>query len=154
MPHVRKRGKKTWSVVLDVGPDPSTGKRRQKWFTIKGTKREAERFGNDVLKALAEGAYVEPTRFTVGQWLTGWLDGYVKMQTDDGTQESYRYLIERHLIPGLGGIHLCQSIRAHQSRRLDHQFTIHQWCAGPTGRRVDGHDAVAPLRIYPGQSLP
>jgi hypothetical protein len=30
-------------VVVDVGHDPRTGKRRQKWIPVKGTKRDAER---------------------------------------------------------------------------------------------------------------
>ena len=30
--HTTKRGK-TWSFVVDIGPDPATGKRRQKWVS-------------------------------------------------------------------------------------------------------------------------
>ncbi len=39
--HVRRRGKSSWAVVIDIGYD-ELGKRRQKWHSVKGTKRDAE----------------------------------------------------------------------------------------------------------------
>jgi integrase len=62
-------------VVVELPCDPETGKRRQKWVTVKGTKRDAER-------VLAEmGAQVErgfpgtaPARMTVGEYLEKWLE--------------------------------------------------------------------------------
>jgi len=39
--HVRKRGR-TYSIVLDIGTDPATGKRRQQWRSGFRTKKEAE----------------------------------------------------------------------------------------------------------------
>jgi hypothetical protein len=45
--HIRKRYKDTWNIILDIGsqivPDSRLQKRVQKWFTVKGTKREAKR---------------------------------------------------------------------------------------------------------------
>jgi hypothetical protein len=45
--HIRKRYKDSWSIILDLGYQivPATGhmKRVQKWFTVQGTKRDAER---------------------------------------------------------------------------------------------------------------
>ena len=40
--HITKRSKDSWTIVLDLGRDPSTGKRKQQWVTHKGTKKEAE----------------------------------------------------------------------------------------------------------------
>ncbi len=40
--HIRRRAKSSWTVVLSLGNDPMTGKRRQKWITVRGTKRDAE----------------------------------------------------------------------------------------------------------------
>ena len=40
--HIRKRGYRSWSIVIDLDRD-ANGKRRQKWITVKGTKRDAER---------------------------------------------------------------------------------------------------------------
>ena len=41
--HLKKRSKNSWTIVLDRGRDPATGKRRQQWVSVKGTKRDAER---------------------------------------------------------------------------------------------------------------
>ena len=40
--HIRKRGKRSWAVVVDYGQDPLSGKRRRVWRSVKGTKKEAE----------------------------------------------------------------------------------------------------------------
>ena len=44
---IRKRYKDRWSIIIDRGyhPDSTTGqlKRQQKWFTVHGTKRDAEK---------------------------------------------------------------------------------------------------------------
>jgi len=38
-----KRGKSSYTVVLNLGNDPTTGKRKQQWVSVKGTKKEAIR---------------------------------------------------------------------------------------------------------------
>ena len=40
--HIRKRGKRSWSIVIDIGRD-ANGRRRQKWHPVAGTKRDAEK---------------------------------------------------------------------------------------------------------------
>jgi len=104
--HIRKRGKKSWSIVVDVGRDSETGKRKQRWHTIRGTKRDAERALQEMLVALEKGTYVKPTQLTVGEWLKQWYDTYVRMHTTPRTQESYRSIITHHLVPALGAIPL------------------------------------------------
>ncbi len=67
--HITKRSKGSWTIVIDAGKDPGTGKRRQHWHTVKGTKRDAQRALNEILVALGKGTYVKPTKLTVGDWL-------------------------------------------------------------------------------------
>ena len=67
--HLRKRGERSWAIVVDVGNHPETGKRLQKWVSVKGTKRDAERRLAEVLKALVDGTYVEPSAITVADYL-------------------------------------------------------------------------------------
>jgi hypothetical protein len=57
---IRKRGQ-TWTVVVDVGRDPTTRRRRQ---TSKGgfkTRRDASRWLTQALGQLDQGSYVAPT---------------------------------------------------------------------------------------------
>ena len=41
--HIRKRSKGSWEIAIDVGKDPSTGRRQQHFETVKGTKTDAMR---------------------------------------------------------------------------------------------------------------
>jgi hypothetical protein len=63
---IRKRYKDSWSIILDMGYQivPETGKmkRVQKWFTVQGTKRDAERKLTELLHHLHRGEYVEPSK--------------------------------------------------------------------------------------------
>lgn len=51
-------------------------------------------------------------RQTVGAFLRGWLDDYTA-ELADSTQESYRWLLERHVIPELGDHRLSQLTARH-----------------------------------------
>lgn len=106
--HIKQRSKGSWSIVIDVGRDPQTGKRRQQWQTVKGTKRDAELALRETLHSLERGGYVKPSRVTVGEWLKEWLDGYVELNCSPRTKASYEMIIRRHIIPELGTIPLSQ----------------------------------------------
>jgi len=110
--HIRKRGN-NWAVVIELTRDSVSGKRKQKWIPVKGTKRDAERKLRDVLHSMDKGAYVEPKKVSLGEWLRQWLKDYVSIHTTSRTQESYHSIIERHLIPGLGEIRLVEMLPQH-----------------------------------------
>jgi integrase len=104
--HIRQRSKGSWTIVIDVGRDPETSKRRQQWHTIKGTKRDAERVLRELLHSLEVGSYVKPNRLTVAQFLEEWLQGYVAMNTAPRTRERYEEIVRIHLILALGSLPL------------------------------------------------
>ena len=68
--YLKKRAKDSWTIVITVGRkvDPKTGKSRpdQKWFTVKGTKKEAEAKLAELIHQYNRGELVEPTMMTVG----------------------------------------------------------------------------------------
>lgn len=103
--HVRKRGKRSWAIVVDLGRD-ATGKRRQKWHAVTGTKKDAERELNKLLHEMNTGSYVEPARMTVGEYLDRWLADYAKHNVAGKTFERYEDIVARHLKPDLGHIAL------------------------------------------------
>jgi hypothetical protein len=50
--HISRRGTKSWRLKFEAGPrDPITGKRRTRFVTIRGTKREAQA---ELIRLLAE----------------------------------------------------------------------------------------------------
>jgi integrase len=123
---IRKRGQ-TWTVTVDVGRDPTTGKRRQ---TSKGgfkTRREAARWLTSTLGRLDQGSYVTVARQTVGEHLLEWLPA-VRGGLRPATYESYERNIRQHLIPEVGHVWLDQLTadrlsavyaELHRSGRLD-----------------------------------
>lgn len=56
---VIKRGK-SWSVVVELPPDPETGKRRQRWHSGYRTRKEAERARIELLSIVDSGHLCRP----------------------------------------------------------------------------------------------
>lgn len=72
--HIRRRSKNSWAVVVELPRDPETGKRRQRWVTVRGPKREAERVLNELLAEAGKGMVgTAPKSLTVSQYLDTWL---------------------------------------------------------------------------------
>jgi hypothetical protein len=69
---IRRRGS-TYTYWLDVGPDPVTGKRRQRTKGGFRTKRECQAALNEAISALRSGTLVQPSRRTVARfwWRSG-----------------------------------------------------------------------------------
>jgi integrase len=72
--HIRARGPGAWELKYDVGIDPLSGRRITKYRTVRGAKRDAQRELRAILTALDGSTYADPSKITVGQWLTQWLD--------------------------------------------------------------------------------
>lgn len=91
--------------------NPNTGRqnRVQKWFTVKGTKRDAEKKLAELLHDVNRSQYVEPSTLTLGEWLTEWLETAIKPPNKRlRTYETYKSVIERHLKPALGHLRVQQ----------------------------------------------
>jgi integrase len=107
--HIRARGD-SWSIVLDLGRDPATGRRRQKWYTVAGTKKDAQRELTRLLREIDTGSFVEPSKTTLGKYLAEWLDSYARTAVAPKTFERYREIIGCHLGPALGK-HILSQLR-------------------------------------------
>ncbi len=105
--HIRRRGKRSWAIVFDLGRD-SSGRRRQKWHTVHGTKCDAERELTRLLNDRNTGAYVEPSRMTVREYLQQWLKDCAQHTVSPKTFERYEEIINGHVSLALGGVKLCK----------------------------------------------
>ena len=103
--HIRKRGNK-WCFVIDVGRDPKTGKRRQKWFSGFETKKEAERAMAEKIAEVNRGDYFEPAKMTLKELINLWLYDEVKLKRKIATFDLYHSVTKTHVIPELGSIPL------------------------------------------------
>lgn len=99
---VKRKGSSNYTIVLQLGLDPSSGKRKQRWIAVEGNKREAESQLAELLHAQAEGALVTPSKVTLSQWLFQWLKDYAWPNLAPRTAEGYEHMICKYIIPNLG----------------------------------------------------
>jgi integrase len=105
---IRRRGS-TYTYWLDVGPDPVTGKRRQRTKGGFRTKRECQVALNAAIVAVQGGTFVEPSRRTVGSFLLDeWLPAVQLANLRPATWENYRIHVQAHIVPALGPVELQQ----------------------------------------------
>jgi integrase len=101
--HIRRRGKRSWELKFDDGHDAATGKRIIRYQSFKGTKRAAERYLTELLKARDDGSYVEPSKLTVGEHIRARVDQWEAAgDISPKTAERYRELVENQIVPHLG----------------------------------------------------
>jgi len=109
--HVRKRGS-SWTVVYDEGYDEHR-RRRQRTKGGFPTRREAQAFLTDVLARLGDGSYAQPSKQTLGDYLTQeWLPA-VESTVRPLTFTQYRSIARLRILPALGHLRLQQISGGH-----------------------------------------
>ena len=99
------RKNKRWYVDVDLPPGPD-GKRRRRGVGGFKTKREAKAAEAEALRRIRDGVFVEPSRLTVGVYLTEmWLPSMVS-QVRATTLGGYRHNVRAYIVPRLGDISL------------------------------------------------
>jgi len=99
----RKDGR--WMGQITIGVDPVTRKSKRLTFYGK-TRKEVQDKIREALNQKDRGLLSEPSRMTLGEWLKTWLEDYKKQELKISTWESYKSLIEDHMVPELGYIKL------------------------------------------------
>jgi len=122
----RKDGK--WQGSILIGYDLETGRPKRKYFYGR-TRKEVQEKINEVALKVQAGTYREPSKLTVAEWFTTWLNDYMKPSLRPTTWESYRYQVEGHIIPALGHLRLPQLQTAHIQRLYNDKLK---------GGRLDG----------------
>ena len=101
------RGENTWLVRIPRGRD-SKGKRLYHNKTIRGTKKDAERYRTKVLRDMDTDTFVEASERAFGEYLTEWLETSAKPRVRERTYLDYKSLADRYLRPALGHRKLVQ----------------------------------------------
>ena len=104
---IRQRSKNSWQIQIYTGVG-SDGKLKRHFETIKGRKGDAQKRLTELLASLDKGVYTPPGRLTLADLLNQWLQGYVKTNCHVRTLDGYQSIIDHHLIPAFGYIHLKQ----------------------------------------------
>lgn len=106
--HVRKRGKGSWEVVVDLGRDAATGRRKQLFRSVKGKRRDADALLVQLLAQRDSGIDAPPGRITLADFLEKWLTSYAEPNTAPKTFRRYGELLHRHVVPAVGNVPLAK----------------------------------------------
>lgn len=134
--HIRQRSPGRWAIVLDT-QDAASGKRKRKWHSFSGTKREAQVECAHLISQMRGGAYVEPSKTTMAQHMERWLD-HVKSQISPRTHERYSEIVRKNIIPPLGAVFITKLRPAQISDA---------YAKALASGRVDGKGGLAPTTV-------
>jgi integrase len=130
--HIRERSPGHWAIVIDVR-DPQTGKRKRRWHSFKGGKREAQIECARLIAAVDSGTAVEPSKITVADFVRARLAQWEAAgEISPLTAQRYQQLLKNQIAPHLGAKIL---------RKLK-PLDIEQWhtaLRGSVGPRTIGH---------------
>jgi|SRR5215213_6948590 len=95
-----EKGKDRYLIRIYQGRD-ANGKRRYFSRQIKG-KRNARKLLTATLRDMDIGAFVEPTKLTVKEYLERWLKDAARPRVSRRTADGYAGILERYIWPSLG----------------------------------------------------
>jgi integrase len=134
--HIRERSPGHWAIILDIR-DAETGKRKRRWHSFKGRKRQAQDECTRLISEMNGGTYLEPSKTTVAQFLDRWLD-HMKSQISPKSHARYSELARKNIAPLLGSVVLSKLRPALISTAYSRALT--------NGRR-DGTGGLSPQTV-------
>lgn len=118
-----------WTLVIDLGRDVATGKRKRQWLTVTGSRRTAEKQLAELLGEADSGVYIKPAKVTLGAFLERWLEDYAASRVRATTLEGYRWRAHS-VIAALGGSRLVDLRPEHIQAYYTSKLTTGQLAAG------------------------
>jgi integrase len=104
-----------WAIIIPI-TDPATGRKKQKWHSFRGGRRQAERERARLIAEIDSGVYVAPAKMTTIAYFADWLHDYAPMKAGPKTLERYAELV-RHITSAIGGKPI-QQVRGGDLNRL------------------------------------
>jgi integrase len=100
--HIRRRGANSFELKYDVAREE--GGRHIVYRSFKGTRREAQAELARLLARAADGGHVDPSKLTVAEHVRARFKQWqASGEISPKTAEGYAGLIERHIVPHIGG---------------------------------------------------
>ena len=103
---IKKNGNK-WSFRIDIGKDPQTGKRKQKFQGGFKTKKEAEYAKAELLSKINREGYFHPKKELMESFLPKWLHNVYKHEVELSTYEKAESIVRVHLLPKFAKHEVC-----------------------------------------------
>ena len=108
---ITKRGD-AWRIAIELPPDPETGKRRQRFETFVGLKRDADKRLTELLAVADQHKLGVTSTTTVTEYLDRWLADYA-VTLAPKTRASYAHVTRLYVVPMLGGVRLDRLTPSH-----------------------------------------
>ena len=103
---IRKLKKEnTWQISFELPKDELTGKRRRKYYTFHGSKKEAEKFKTQKLSELDNGILKTTEKIKFVDYLNYWIETMENM-VKKTTIEGYKHYIDKHIKPAFNNVYL------------------------------------------------
>ena len=137
---IRQRKDGRWEGRYTVGRDPGTGKQIQR--SVYGTtQREVRQKLAQITASIDIGAYKEPCRMTLAQWLDIWQRDYLR-DVKESTAALHRQRIRLYLLPALGAVRL-DALKPHSIQELYNALSDRGLSAGSVrGVHATLHKAI------------
>ena len=102
---IRKRVRQhvtSWAVVIYLGRDPDTQRKRYRWSTHKTERETTEGHLTQLLAQAQAGGGIPPAKLLLRDYLDQWLRDYATGACAPSTFRGYQFIVRRHVIPALG----------------------------------------------------
>lgn len=104
--YIRQRAKSSYSISIYLGIDNITKKKKYKYYTIKGSKKDAQKFLIEKLNEINTGIFIDSNDMFLKDYFHYWYNQCCFNKLSPTTYESYKRNIDKHIIPLLGDIKL------------------------------------------------
>jgi hypothetical protein len=91
-----KTGK--WYFRVDVGTDPRTGKRKQKYQGGFLTRKSAQEALSSIQTQVYDGSYLEPSMEDFHVYINRWFETIYSKSVEITTAETRRYFLDKHIL--------------------------------------------------------
>ncbi len=132
---IRKRSDGRWEARYTIGRNPGTGKQVQKSVYGK-TQAEVRKKLQAICVSIDEGAYTEPSKYTLSQWFEVWLKEYTS-NLKPYTIRSYDSYIKNRIIPAIGSIKL-SSLNTNEIQSLYNNLNNNTELSSKTIKNIHG----------------
>ena len=101
--HIQRRGKSSWRLKFEGERDPETGQRNIQYVTVRGTKAAAKAKLVELVAAVGNGSYVEPSKVAVSEHVRARIAQWEAAgDVSARTAERYRELLDHQIAPHIG----------------------------------------------------
>src|SRR5258705_10072937 len=97
---IRERSPGHFAIILEQR-NAATGKRKRKWHSFSGTKRQAQVECARLISEMSGGSYLEPSKITVVQFLERWLR-HIKANVSPRPHERYEQIAMKNIASLIG----------------------------------------------------